>query len=133
MIYLLDSDTCIEVLRHSAPVVARVRALSPLDIGIAAMTEAELEYGVLRSRNAERERRHIDDLLGSLGYVLPFDRLSARVHAHLRHALRAQPIGSHDLIIASVAVANDLVLVTHNVREFSRVPGLTVEDWIPQR
>lgn len=130
MIYLLDSDACVEVLRHGEPMVSRVLLVSPHDIGISAMTESELEYGVFKSRAAERERRHINDLLRNLGYVLPFDSAAARVHARLRHAIRAQPIGPHDLIIASIAIANDLTLVTHNTREFSRVPGLAIEDWM---
>ena len=61
---------------------------------------------------------------------LPFDSEAAEHHAELCFALRAHPIGERDLIIASIAVAQGLALVTHNVREFSRVPALTVEDWI---
>lgn len=129
MIYLLDSDICIEVLRRREPVAGRVAHHSPADLAIASMTEAELEYGVLRDPHPERARARLDRFLSAPIPVIPFDLTAARVHARLRDALRSQPIGRHDLIIASVAVANHLVMVTHNTREYGRVPGLAIEDW----
>jgi tRNA(fMet)-specific endonuclease VapC len=129
VIYLLDSDLCIEVLRRREPVASRVEGVSPADLAIATMTEAELEYGVLRHPHPNGARERLDRFLATPVQVLSFDRSAARAHAHLRDALRRQPIGPHDLIIASVAVANDLILVTRNQREFGRVPGLALEDW----
>ena len=129
MIYLLDSDVCVEVLRRREPAAGRVACESPGDLAIAAMTQAELAYGILRHRNPTGARARLDHFLSAPIEILPFDREAALVHARLRDALRAQPIGPHDLIIASVAVAYRLILVTRNVPEFERVPGLTVEDW----
>jgi tRNA(fMet)-specific endonuclease VapC len=93
------------------------------------MTEAELEFGILLHPSPAGARSRLDRFLASPVEILPFDRVCATKHAQVRAALRSQPIGPHDLIIASVALAHDLVLVTHNTREFQRVPGLRIEDW----
>lgn len=129
MTYLLDSDICVEMLRRRQPVAGRVERHSPADLAITTITEAELEYGILRHPSPEGARARLDRFLGSPIEILPFDRAAAPVHARLRLELRSQPIGPHDLMIASVALANQLVLVTHNTREFIRVPGLQIEDW----
>jgi tRNA(fMet)-specific endonuclease VapC len=126
--WLLDTDTCIDALRHRPPILRRLKAVSPDDVAVASMTEAELWYGAWRSRDPAGARQSVASFLAPLTR-LPFDSEAAERHAELRFALRAQPIGERDLIIASVAVAQGLVLVTHNTREFSRVPGLTVEEW----
>jgi tRNA(fMet)-specific endonuclease VapC len=93
------------------------------------MTLAELEYGVLRHPKPEIARARLDTLLLEPIEILVFDSAAATVYAELRHAIRAHPIGAHDLIIASIAVARGIVLVTRNLREFERVPDLAVEDW----
>ena len=129
MRYLLDTDTCIWLLREREPVLARVRRASPDDLAVATMTEAELRYGALRSSDPARSLLRVEALLFSPVLVLPFDREAARLHGELRLALRAQPIDDRDLVIASVAAARGLTLVTGNGRELARVPGLAVEDW----
>lgn len=129
MKFLLDSDICVELLRWREPVVSRVRRHSPADLAITTMTLAELEYGVLRHPRPEIARARLDTLLSEPIEILVFDSAAATVHAELRHAIRARPIGAHDLIIASIAVARGIVLVTRNLREFERVPDLAVEDW----
>lgn len=129
MRWLLDTDTCVWLLRGREPVVSRIRAESPDDLAAASMTVAELRFGARRSSQAERQHRMVDLLVSTLADVLAFDTEAAAVHAELRDALRAQPISERDLVIASVAVSNRLVLVTGNRREFERVPGLALEDW----
>ncbi|HEU4629567.1 MAG TPA: type II toxin-antitoxin system VapC family toxin [Gemmatimonadaceae bacterium] len=129
MRYLLDTDTCVWVLRERDPVFSRVRGTSPDDLAIATTTEAELRYGALHSREPVRNLVMVEAFTAAPISVLPFDRRAARVHAELRVALRTQPIGERDLVIASVALAHGLAVVTGNVHEFARVPGLAVEDW----
>jgi tRNA(fMet)-specific endonuclease VapC len=129
VIYLLDSDICIEALRRREPVASRVAQASPADLTMASMTRAELEFGVLRHPNPKGARLRLDRLLSAPIEVLPFDSRAAPIHARVRDALRDRPIGPHDLIIASVALAHGLTLVTHNTSEFRRVPDLTIEDW----
>jgi len=126
--YLLDTDTCIYVLRHDPAVVARLVSLSPDDVATSAMNEAELWYGALNSQHPEKYRRDVEAFLAPIE-VLAFAERAAREHARLRLALKSAPIGERDLVIASVAVAHRLILVTHNQREFARVPGLSLDDW----
>jgi tRNA(fMet)-specific endonuclease VapC len=130
--YLLDTDTCIWVLRLREPVLSRVRGTSPDDLVIATMTEAELMFGALNSRDAERNLERVEAFLAAPFEVLSFDREAARRHAELRLALKRRPIGERDLIIASTASAHGLTLVASNTRELSRVPGLDVVDWSPE-
>lgn len=129
MRHLLDTDICIWVLREREPVLSRVRRESPGDLAIASMTEAELRYGARNSSDPDAGLARVESLLSAPIEVLPFDRHAARLHAELRYALRSQPIGERDLVIASVGLAHGLTLVTRNSREFVRVPGLTTADW----
>ena len=94
------------------------------------MTLAELWYGALRSDDASAGFAKIKRFLVTGVSVLPFDEDAAYKYAEIRQAVRAQPIGTQDLVIASVAVARGLTVVTSNVREFGRVPGLPHVDWM---
>jgi len=111
-------------------VLARLLQESPDDLALSAMTEAELTFGALKSNDPERAKTQISAFLEPL-VVLPFDSEAARKHAEIRHLLRSTPIGERDMVIAATAVAAGVILVTHNKREFSRVPGLVLEDWVP--
>jgi tRNA(fMet)-specific endonuclease VapC len=126
--YMLDTDMCIFALRHHPIVKRRLGGCSPVDVAVASMTEAELYFGALRSRDPERSRSDVLAFLVPLKRA-PFDTSCAELHAAYRQALIAQPIGERDLVIGSTAQAHGATLVTHNVREFSRIPGLVVEDW----
>ena len=128
--FLLDTDTCVWVLRGRPRVTERLRAVSPDDVAITTITEAELRYGCIGSRNPIGDLQRVETLLSAPISILPFERAAAAEHARLRFALRSQPIGAHDLLIASIAIATDRTLVTSNQREFERVPGLKLEDWI---
>lgn len=129
MPYLLDTDTCIWVLRGRDATLSRVRSCAPEDIAIAAISEAELRYGARNSRDPAAGYARIEAFLSAPIDVLPFDRDAAHWHAELRWALRSKPIGERDLMIASIAMAQQRTVVTGNRAEFSRVPGLVVEDW----
>ena len=94
----------------------------------SVVTMAELWQGAAKHADPTAKRRLWNDFL--LPYdVYAFDRASAEQHGELRYRLRHAPIGERDLLIAAVAMANNLTLVTANTREFERVPGLRVEDW----
>ncbi len=129
MRYILDTDICIRVLREKEPVVTRVRALSPDDLAVTAMTEAELRYGARNSRDPVAGLARVEAFLSAPIECLPFDRDAARWHAELRYALRGNPIGERDLVIASVAVATGYTFITRNTAEFNRVAGLARADW----
>jgi tRNA(fMet)-specific endonuclease VapC len=128
MLYVLDTDTVIDVLRHRPLSRAAFEAHSPDDLAICSMTVAELYYGAAGAPDPARERRKIDLLLSPLA-VLPFDTDAAERHAAFRRALRATPIGERDLVIASTVPPGEATLITRNQREFLRIPGLLVNTW----
>jgi len=118
------------MLRGREPVQSRVRSESPVNLAVAAMTLAELWYGAVRGDDAPKAFAKIKRFLSTGVAVLPFDEDAAYRYGEIRQAIRAQPIGTADLVIASVAVARGLTVVTSNVREFGRVPGLPHVDWM---
>lgn len=130
MPFVLDTDVCVGAIRGREPAYSRVRACAPSELFVASMTEAELRFGALNGRNPGAAIAAVEAFLSSPITVLPFDRAAARHHAELRYTLRAQRIGERDFVIASVALAHGLTLATGNVREFTRVPGLAVENWL---
>jgi len=126
--YVLDTDAVIDVLRGRHRVAARLAELSPDDVAIASMTLAELTYGALCSHDPRASRLAVRRFV-EVVTVLPFGRRAAAAHARARHATRQRNIGPNDLVIAATALASEAAVVTGNVREFSRVPGLAVESW----
>lgn len=131
MTYLLDTNACIRVLNGSSePLIARLRRSAPSEIRISSITRAELLYGARRSARVAENLRLLAAFFAPL-VSLPFDDACAEQYGALRASLSAagRPIGPNDLLIAATALAHNLTLVTHNLREFSRVTGLKVEDW----
>jgi len=129
--YLLDTNACIRVLNGtSAPLIARLRSHAPSDLRVSSVTRAELLYGARRSARVAENLRLLTGFFAPL-VSLPFDDACAEEYGALRATLAAagQPIGPNDLLIAATALAHDLTLVTHNLREFSRIAGLKIEDW----
>lgn len=125
---MLDTDVCVDALRGHQGVLAHLRARSPATVLTTAMTVAELRYGALKSREPDANLTRVVAFLEPLT-VLDFDADAAAHHADIRWALRDRPIGERDLVIAAVARARSMTLVTGNRREFGRVPSLSVEDW----
>ena len=131
MTFLLDTNACICAINaSSAALVARFRVCPPSDLRLSAVTKAELLYGVHRSSRAAENLRLLERFWTPL-ISLPFDDRCAEQYGRIRSDLAriGQPIGPNDLLIAATARAHDAVLVTHNTSEFSRVPGLRLEDW----
>ncbi|MBN3905223.1 MAG: type II toxin-antitoxin system VapC family toxin [Nostoc sp. NMS1] len=131
MIYLLDTNACIVYLnRPVSGVRRRLTTLSLQDVAVCSVVKAELFYGAIRSNNRARTLALQEAFLNNF-VSLPFDDTSARIFGIIRAELAASgtPIGPYDLQIAAIAIANNLILVTHNTREFSRVNGLQLEDW----
>jgi tRNA(fMet)-specific endonuclease VapC len=131
MTYLLDTNTCIRYFRDPASRVRRELATrSPADIRLCSVVLAELYRGALRSTNPAATRAAVDAFVAQF-ISLPFDDPAADVQAQVRVGLErlGTPIGPYDLMIAAIALVHGCTLVTHNTKEFSRVPGLTLEDW----
>jgi tRNA(fMet)-specific endonuclease VapC len=128
---LLDTNICIYLIKQQPPaVLEHFLAYQPGDIGISTITLAELNYGVAKSRQVEKNAVALDEFLIPLE-ILPFDDGAAAEYGIIRSGLEraGTPIGAMDLMIAAHAVSLDVPLVTNNRREFDRVPGLQVLDW----
>ncbi len=129
--YLLDTNTCIGYLKGRAVGVRRRLSALPIEeVFVCSVVKAELFYGAMKSSNPEHTLAQQLEFLNRF-VSLPFNDTSAVIYGRIRAQLTASgtPIGSNDLLIAVIALANDLTLVTHNVREFRRVEGLQIEDW----
>jgi tRNA(fMet)-specific endonuclease VapC len=129
--FLLDTNFCVQYLRGKN-VLARQRlaARSTHEVRLCSVVLSELYVGALQSADPAKNRSDVDQFAAPFT-SLPFDDASADVYARIRHYLENQgtPIGPYDLQIASITLANGSTLVTHNTSEFSRVPGLLLEDW----
>ena len=132
MIYLLDTNVCVSYLRGTdrERLEARLNATNFGDIALCSVVKAELLYGAARSQHPEKNHAQLQRFFSGFP-SLAFEDEAAAAYGTLRAALEASgtPIGPNDLMIAAIALASGLVLVTHNTAEFSRVPGLHVEDW----
>lgn len=133
MAFLLDSNAWICWLRQNhATLVARIKQEDPANVVLCSVVLGELFYGAERSGDANRlsNLERVKQLLSEYE-SLPFDDAAAEEYGQLRAYLANQgtPIGPNDTMIAAIALANGLTLVTHNTAEFSRVPGLMIEDW----
>ena len=130
MTHLLDTDTCIGILRQRPGMVARLSQLAPNDCAVSHVTVYELLGGVEKAQDPARERQKVERFL-SVIVELPFDRVAAETAARIRADLekKGTPIGPYDLLIAGHALANNFTLVTGNVGEFQRVNGLKLETW----
>lgn len=129
MKYLLDTNALTAWAKKDAHFIARIQTLVPSDLCISVMTEHELRYGIACNPNL-RLRPVLERLLALLQKVM-VDSDLATTAAHMRADLRrqGQPIGPYDLLIAATALTHQLTVVTRNTREFSRVAGLSLEDW----
>lgn len=129
---MLDSNTISYYFRGDPQVVPRLQAIHPADLGVPAMVEYELRYGLLRLPQAAAIPRlaALTQLLRPM-QSLPFDSECATHAARIRTELEAQgtAIGPHDILIAATALRYQATLVTRNVREFSRVSGLQWLNW----
>jgi tRNA(fMet)-specific endonuclease VapC len=134
MKYLLDTNAWIGYLtKHRSAIVNKLATLHPADVGHCSVVSAELYDGAYKSGHPAHRPANLALLARLRGQFmsLPFDDGAAEVAGQVRAHLAAlgTPIGPSDLQIAAIALANNLTLVTHNTREFGRVPGLTLEDW----
>lgn len=130
--YMLDTNICIYIKNHRpAEVLARFSKLPPGKVAMSAITYGELCFGAEKS-SKPKESLHILEHLIALIPVLPLDETASVHYGKIRQHLqdRGKPIGNNDLWIASHAISSKLILVTNNVAEFERVPGLRVENWV---
>ncbi|HSF15192.1 MAG TPA: type II toxin-antitoxin system VapC family toxin [Vicinamibacteria bacterium] len=131
MTYLLDTNACIQILNDTSPAtVSRLNACRPSQVRLCSIVKAELLFGARKSERPAENHRALQ-LFFAPFRSLPFDDSCAHQYGIIRHDLErmGQIIGPNDLMIAAIAMANEVTLVTHNTGEFSRVVGLEWEDW----
>lgn len=131
MIYLLDTNVCIRLLNDAqSPVWERLRRMDSSCVAVCDIVKAELYFGVERSRLRERNAVTLEAFLASFS-SFPFDVVAARSYGAIKADLtkRGELIGPNDLLIAAIALANGVTVVTRNVRELARVEKLLVENW----
>lgn len=129
--YLIDTSTCVSILRNRLPaVVDRLRGMPINDLAMSSISAGELYHGAAKSARTQSEMRKIQELL-TLIRPLEFGSEAALAYGLVRSFLErnGQVIGSLDMLIAAHALSADATLVTHNTREFGRLPDLRVEDW----
>ncbi|MGD0363853.1 MAG: type II toxin-antitoxin system VapC family toxin [Bryobacteraceae bacterium] len=129
---LLDTDTCIHLIRYQpAAMQQRLKRYEPGDVGISSITLAELSFGAEKSQQRERNRAALHDFTAALE-IAPFDAAAAAAYGEVRAMLdgRGTRIGSLDTLIGAHALSLKVTLVTHNTREFSRISGLRLADWV---
>lgn len=129
--YLLDTNVCIRLLNGRAPhVVRRLQQHSPMDVALCSVVKADLIYGAYRSNRVAENLRLLERFFAPFA-SLPFDDRCADVYGRVRADLARAGvlIGPNDTMIAAIAVAHNLTLVTANTQEFERVIGLAVENW----
>jgi len=132
MKWMLDTNICIAIIRRRPEAaLRRLRGKAIGQVGISSLTLAELQYGAARSREPAAARDALVEFVLALE-VAPFDDAAAAIYGEVRAQLesRGQPIGPIDTLIAAHALTLEAVLVTNNLREFRRVRGLVVEDWL---
>jgi tRNA(fMet)-specific endonuclease VapC len=132
MKYMLDTNICIYLIRKKpVQVMKRLQNTDISEICISVITLSELEYGVAKSADKIQNRMALAEFLAPLE-VVSFNENAAAKYGEIRAFLetRGKPIGAYDMMIAAHALSLDLTVVTNNVREFNRIPGLQIENWV---
>lgn len=130
MKWMLDTDTCISIVKKHPAALKKLYGKSVGQVGISSITLGELAFGAAKSSRPQNARDALAEFLLALE-IAAFDDRAAMKYGEVRASLerRGRPIGPLDTLIGSHAHSQDLILVTHNTREFSRIQGLRIEDW----
>ena len=131
MIYMLDTNICIYAIKHKPEkVFHKLKEVEPEDVCVSSVTYAELVHGVEKSAAVEKNRLALSLLLANID-IMDFDVNAADHYGKIRAALekKGTPIGPLDMMIAGHAQSLGLTIVTNNVKEFSRVDNLKIENW----
>ena len=131
MRFLIDTNVWIVYLKNRDTTVRdRLEGTEPSEVAVCSVVRAELLHGACKYGNPDARREKIERTIG-IYRSFPFDDAASPIYASIRHhlELRGELIGGNDLMIAAIALANNLTVVTNNISEFGRVPGLKVQDW----
>ncbi len=128
--YVLDTNTLIYFFKGVGNVSRILLSKPPREIGIPSIVLYELEVGIAKSKAPRKRLQQLENIISVIN-VLPFTAKEARSSATVRAQLERTgiPIGPIDILISGTAIANQAILVTHNVKEFKRINKLEIEDW----
>ncbi len=131
LMYLLDTNIISYWMRGDRAIIRRIQSHLPLELAFSTITLAEILYGIEKSSVKKEERWNKITKIASLLKIFPFDEIAAQKYAVIRSQLEKEGrvIGERDTQITAIALANNLIVVTHNVKEFDRVTNLELEDW----
>lgn len=131
MNYLLDTDTCINLIKKNPLPLKKLRQLRSATVFISTISEGELWYGIAKSQKKDENAKTLKEFL-MFFHRLPFTSLDAEWYGQIRGDLhrKGKIIGGNDLLIAAQAVAQELILITGNEKEFKRVSGIKMENWL---
>jgi len=132
MKYLLDTNICIYIIKKKPQsVIKRFEKLKSGSVAISTITLSELYYGIAKSSKPDENMIALQEFISPLE-VLDFTNVDALIYGKIRNSLekKGSPIGAMDLLIAAIAKSQDLILVTNNTKEFSRIPELKIENWV---
>ena len=129
--YLLDTNIISYWMRGDQQLINKIKSFSPSDLSLSTITLAEIYYGIEKSPLKKKERRLKIEYIKSELDIYPFNEQAAVKYGNIRASLEklGTPISERDTQIASIALANKLCIVTHNIKEFNRISKLKVEDW----
>ncbi|MGK7930132.1 MAG: type II toxin-antitoxin system VapC family toxin [Microcystaceae cyanobacterium] len=132
MKYLLDTNICIYIIKEKPKsVFDKFNSLKPLDIAISSITVAELKYGIYKSQKSQQNKVALAQFLLPLS-IIDFNEKATDYYGKIRYSLekQGQVIGGMDMLIAAHALSLDVILVTNNLKEFTRIPNLRLENWV---
>ena len=129
--YLLDTCAVIDLVRGNQSTVNQVKSKSPAEVYISSITAFELGYGLVQNPDVKSHSKEVVRSFLSEVNILSFSTEEADMAAQLRYSLKiaGTPIGAYDILIAATAKVSDYVLVTSKIKEFQRIPDLTIENW----
>ena len=131
MKYLIDTNICIYIMnQRPVRVINKFKQFEPGVIGLSTITVSELQYGVAKSKQRERNQQRLVEFLVPFE-IIAYDEIAAGVYGEIRYQLEklGQPVGPLDTLIAAHALSRNLILVTNNETEFERINNLKVENW----
>jgi len=132
MKYMLDTNICIYIIKNKPiKVLNKFKKIDPKDVCISSITSSELWFGVYKSSSFERNAIALEEFLSPLT-IVEYDNPASKVYGKVRSQLekKGKVIGSMDLLIAAHALSLELTLITNNSKEFKRVDGLSVNNWV---
>jgi len=131
MKYLIDTNTCIAFLKNNHAVVEKIRVIGIENLWLCSIVKAELWFGACKSERVTANQAVLKEFFTQFSSI-PFDDNAIWHYGEIRAYLAktGKPIGANDLLIAAITRANQFILVTHNTKEFARVPDLSIEDWL---